>query len=76
MQTEGYSQAQDDVRNVQMSDHVTEWEAKTLPVPEAGRKYFGLGRNASYAAAKRGEIPVIQIGATPSGAGGCPRTNA
>jgi hypothetical protein len=45
-----------------MSDHVTKWEAKTLPVPEAGRKYFGLGRNASYAAAKRGDIPTIQIG--------------
>ena len=45
-----------------MSDHVTEWEAKTLPVPEAGRRYFGLGRNASYAAAKRGDIPTIQIG--------------
>jgi len=45
-----------------MSDHVSEWEAKTLPVPEAGRRYFGLGRNASYAAAKRGDIPTIQIG--------------
>ena len=45
-----------------MSQHVTEWEPKTLPVPEAGRRYFGLGRNASYAAAKRGEIPTIRIG--------------
>jgi hypothetical protein len=45
-----------------MSDHVTEWEAKTLPVPEAGRRYFGLGRNASYAAAKRGDIPTIRMG--------------
>jgi hypothetical protein len=36
--------------------------AKTLSVPEAGRVYFGLGENASYAAAKRGEIPVIRIG--------------
>jgi len=36
--------------------------AKTLDVPEAGRIYFGLGRNASYDAAKRGEIPVIKIG--------------
>jgi hypothetical protein len=36
--------------------------AKTLSVPEAGRVYFGLGRNASYEAAKRGEIPVIRIG--------------
>jgi hypothetical protein len=35
---------------------------KTLPVPEAGRRYFGLGKNASYAAAHRGEIPTIKIG--------------
>jgi hypothetical protein len=41
-------------------DH--EAPVKTLPVPEAGRRYFGLGRNASYAAARRGEIPTIRIG--------------
>jgi hypothetical protein len=35
---------------------------KTLTVPEAGRLYFGLGRNASYDAAKHGELPVIKIG--------------
>jgi hypothetical protein len=35
---------------------------KTLSVPEAGRKYFNLGRNASYEAAKRGDIPTIKIG--------------
>jgi hypothetical protein len=34
----------------------------TMSVPEAGRKYFDLGRNASYAAARRGDIPVIQVG--------------
>jgi len=33
-----------------------------MTVPEAGAK-LGLGRNASYAAAARGEIPVIKIGA-------------
>jgi hypothetical protein len=38
-------------------------EGKTLPVPEAGRRYFGLGKNASYEAVRRGEIPVIKIGA-------------
>ena len=32
-----------------------------LEVPEAGAK-LGLGRNASYAAAKRGDIPTIKIG--------------
>jgi hypothetical protein len=35
---------------------------KTLTVPEAGRLYFGLGRGASYEAARRGEPPVIRIG--------------
>jgi hypothetical protein len=35
---------------------------KTLSVPTAGRKYFGLGKNGSYEAAKRGEIPTIKIG--------------
>jgi hypothetical protein len=37
-------------------------ERKTMTVPEAGRQYFGLARNASYDAAKRGDIPVIKIG--------------
>jgi hypothetical protein len=35
---------------------------KTLTVPEAGRVYFDLGRNASYEAARRGDIPTIRIG--------------
>jgi hypothetical protein len=35
---------------------------KTLSVPQAGRDYFDLGRNASYEAAKRGDIPTIRIG--------------
>jgi hypothetical protein len=34
----------------------------TLSVPEAGKKYFDLGRNASYAAAVKGQIPTIRIG--------------
>jgi hypothetical protein len=34
----------------------------TLSVPEAGRKYFSLGRNASYTAAANGQIPVIKFG--------------
>jgi hypothetical protein len=34
----------------------------TLSVPEAGRRYFGLSRNGSYAAAERGEIPTVKIG--------------
>jgi Helix-turn-helix domain len=39
-----------------------EIEEKTMTVPDAGRVYFGLSRNAAYAAAKRGDIPVIRIG--------------
>jgi hypothetical protein len=35
---------------------------KTMTVPEAGEEYFGLTRNASYAAAARGDLPVIKIG--------------
>jgi hypothetical protein len=34
----------------------------TITVPEAGRLYFGLSRNASYAAAARGDIPTLKIG--------------
>lgn len=31
-------------------------------MPQAGREYFELGKNASYEAVRRGEIPVIRIG--------------
>jgi hypothetical protein len=41
---------------------VIEMEPKTLTVPEAGRRYFDLSRNASYEAARRGDIPTIKIG--------------
>jgi hypothetical protein len=34
----------------------------TISVPEAGRRYFDLSRNAAYAAAGRGDIPTIRIG--------------
>jgi len=34
----------------------------TCAVPEAGKYYFGLGRNGSYEAARRGEIPTIKLG--------------
>jgi hypothetical protein len=34
----------------------------TISVPEAGKRYFNLSRNASYAAAQRGDIPTIRIG--------------
>ncbi len=37
-------------------------ETKTMSVPKAGKLFFGLGRDASYAAAKTGQIPAIKIG--------------
>ena len=39
-------------------------EVFTITVPEAGRKYFGLARDASYGAARRGQIPTIRVGRT------------
>jgi helix-turn-helix protein len=41
---------------------MSEETTPTMSVPTAGRKYFGLSRNAAYAAAERGEIPTIKIG--------------
>ncbi len=37
-------------------------ETKTMSVPKAGKLFFGLGRDASYAAARAGQIPAIKIG--------------
>jgi len=34
----------------------------TADVPEVGRVFYGLTENASYAAAKRGEIECVRIG--------------
>jgi hypothetical protein len=34
----------------------------TMSVPEAGETFYGLSKNASYEAAKRGEIPTIKVG--------------
>jgi hypothetical protein len=45
-----------------MADASAVENRKTLSVPEAGRLYFDLGRNASYEAAKRGDLPTIKIG--------------
>jgi hypothetical protein len=45
-----------------MSTDVTIQPAKTLSVPEVGKRYFRLGRGASYAAAANGQIPTIKIG--------------
>lgn len=35
---------------------------RSISVPYAGRVYLGLGRNASYRAAKNGDIPTIRVG--------------
>jgi hypothetical protein len=35
---------------------------KTISVVEAGKRYFGLSRGASYQAAERGDLPTIRIG--------------
>jgi hypothetical protein len=34
----------------------------TISVPDAGRLFYDMGRNASYDAAKRGDIPTVIIG--------------
>jgi excisionase family DNA binding protein len=34
---------------------------RTISVPEAG-KILGIGRNAAYEAARRGELPVLKFG--------------
>ncbi len=41
---------------------MSEQKPLTISVPEAGRRYFDLSRNAAYAAAERGEIPTVRIG--------------
>ena len=41
---------------------MTEIAPKTMSVPEAGRVYLGVGRDASYQAARKGLIPVIKVG--------------
>jgi excisionase family DNA binding protein len=35
---------------------------RTISVPEAGEIYYGLSRNGSYDAVRRGEIPAIRVG--------------
>jgi excisionase family DNA binding protein len=39
-----------------------EKEPLTIGVVEAGRRYLGIGRDASYAAVHDGLIPVIRVG--------------
>ncbi len=37
-------------------------ECATISVPEAGKRYYGISKNASYEAAARGEILTIKVG--------------
>ena len=37
-------------------------ECLTMSVPAAGKLFYGLGRDASYQAAKRGDLIVIEVG--------------
>jgi hypothetical protein len=46
-----------------MNEELKELLSKpTASVPDVGRICYGLSRNASYDAAKRGEIPTIDVG--------------
>lgn len=45
-----------------MANRQDQPEPKTLSVPEAGRRYFGLSPRGSYAAADRGDLAVIKVG--------------
>jgi excisionase family DNA binding protein len=44
-----------------MSEQVIE-TVETISVPEAGRRYLGIGKVSAYRAAKAGLIPTIKVG--------------
>lgn len=41
-------------------DQLNPLDTPTLPIPEGGL-YLGLGREASYRAAKSGHLPTVQV---------------
>lgn len=43
-------------------EHVALEAEEHLSIAEAGKRYFGLSSNGSYLAAKRGDLPWVQIG--------------
>lgn len=46
-----------------MNEELRELLSKpTAAIPDVGRVAFGVGRNASYAAAAKGDIETIQVG--------------
>jgi hypothetical protein len=50
------------VRMNHLESKMSEETPLTISVVEAGRRYFGLSRGASYQAAERGDIPTIRVG--------------
>ena len=62
-----------------MKQDKTPW---TMSVPAAGRKYYNLGRNAAYRAArhyaeaKPGEIPTVEVGGLKKAVRVAPRADA
>jgi hypothetical protein len=45
-----------------MKKTTTDESPFTEPVPELGKRLLGLGRQASYEAARTGVIPTIRVG--------------
>jgi hypothetical protein len=45
-----------------MNHDTTTVSVRTISVPLAGARYFGLSRGASYQAAASGLIPTIRVG--------------
>lgn len=45
-----------------MTDEGPSYNARTISVPLAGARYFGLSRGAAYQAAANGLIPTIRVG--------------
>jgi hypothetical protein len=41
---------------------MTEQAIETISVPEAGRRYLGIGKVSAYKAARAGIIPTIRVG--------------
>ena len=43
-------------------EHKAPQTPPVMTIPQAGKLYFGIGRSASYEAARRKEIPTVKIG--------------
>jgi hypothetical protein len=48
--------------NARKLGHAPRAKSRTISVPQAGEEYYGLSRQGSYEAAKRGDIPTIRVG--------------